>query len=137
MLVALKATPMVPWFDDHYLFSELGIFNLEEKGVFVIAEYSGKKEYTNEVDPQEILDKEKMKIFQIEVPEMVKVGTSFDISGNYYEDGDYIVMFGSMPVSVQVIDNKFVKTLTIDNAGIFTVKCFNTPSVEKQMLITV
>ena len=40
-LVALKADPMVPWFDSLSLFQEIGIFNTGEDGVFVIAEYNG------------------------------------------------------------------------------------------------
>lgn len=135
-LVSLKATPMVPWFDSIDLFREIGIFNLNEKGVFVIAEYFGEKEWENEVDPEQVLEAEELKVFRIDIPEKVKVGEIFKVKGGFHQDGEYILLIGKIPVTIQVIDRVFEKDIKIDQAGSYSVTVSNTPSVEKNIFIT-
>lgn len=126
-LVALKAEPMVPWFDSIEMFREIGIFNLGEQGVFVISEYNGDKEWTNLVDPQVVLDAESAKVMTLKVPEVAAVGAEFTLAGEYAVDGNYMVMIGSVPVSISVASGKFSRKVAMQQPGVFQVRCDAVP----------
>ena len=83
---------MVPWFDEPNTFNEVGIFNMLEEGVFVVAKYFGEKEWTNEIDPEYILETHAPKVLALNIPPVVDVGQTFEISGTYKDDGEYIIL---------------------------------------------
>ena len=134
-LVALKADPMVPWFDSLSLFREIGIFNTGDDGIFVIAEYNGEKPWTNIIDPQSVLDDHEAKTMKFDPVDIVTVGTEFTLSGTYSDDGDYIVMVGEFPVSVTVAGGKFSRNVTLSQAGVYDVTCKTVPCAESTITV--
>ena len=134
-LVALKADPMVPWFDSLSLFREIGIFNKGDDGVFVIAEYYGEKSWTNIIDPQSVLDDHEAKTMRFDPVAIVTVGTEFTLSGMYADDGDYIVMVGDFPVSVTVTGGKFSRNVTLSQAGVYVATCKTVPCVPSTITV--
>ena len=134
-LVALKADPMVPWFDSLSLFREIGIFNTGDDGVFVIAEYYGEKSWTNIIDPQSVLDAHEAKTMKFDPVAIVTVGTEFTLSGMYADDGDYIVMVGDFPVSVTVTGGKFSRNVTLSQAGVYVATCKTVPCVPSTITV--
>ena len=134
-LVALKADPMVPWFDSLSLFREIGVFNTEGNGVFVIAEYDGEKPWTNIIDPQSVLDTHKAKTMKFDPVDIVTMGTEFTLSGTYADDGDYIVMVGEFPVSVTVVGGKFSRNVTLSQAGVYVTTCKTIPCVQSTITV--
>ena len=134
-LVALKADPMVPWFDSLSLFREIGVFNTEDDGVFVIAEYDGEKPWTNIIDPQSVLDAHEAKTMKFDPVDIVTVGTEFTLSGTYSDDGDYIVMVGEFPVSVTVVGGKFSRNITLSQAGVYVTTCKTIPCAQSTITV--
>ena len=134
-LVALKADPMVPWFDSLSLFREIGIFNTGDDGVFVIAEYNGKKSWTNVIDPQSVLDAREAKTMKFDPVDIVTMGTEFTLSGTYNDDGDYIVMVGEFPVSVTVVGGKFSRNITLSQAGVYVTTCKTVPCAQSTITV--
>ena len=134
-LVALKADPMVPWFDSLSLFREIGIFNTGDDGVFVISEYYGEKSWTNIIDPQSVLDDHEAKTMKFDPVAIVTVGTEFTLSGMYADDGDYIVMVGDFPVSVTVTGGKFSRNVTLSQAGVYVATCKTVPCVPSTITV--
>ena len=134
-LVALKADPMVPWFDSLSLFREIGVFNLGDDGVFVIAEYNGEKPWTNIIDPQSVLDAHEAKTMKFDPVAVVAVGAEFTLSGMYADDGDYIVMVGEFPVSVTVVGGKFSRNITLSQAGVYVTTCKTVPCVQSTITV--
>ena len=134
-LVALKADPMVPWFDSLSLFREIGVFNAGDDGVFVIAEYDGEKPWTNIIDPQAVLDAHAAKTMKFDPVDVVAVGTEFTLSGTYFDDGDYIVMVGEFPVSVTVTGGKFSRNITLSQAGVYDTTCKTVPCVQSTITV--
>ena len=134
-LVALKADPMVPWFDSLSLFREIGVFNTGDDGVFVIAEYDGEKPWTNIIDPQSVLDDHEAKTMKFDPVAIVTVGTEFTLSGVYADDGDYIVMVGDFPVSVTVTGGKFSRNVTLSQAGVYVATCKTVPCVPSTITV--
>lgn len=134
-LVSLKATPMVPWFDDQLMFNEVGIFNMGEQGMFVVANYFGDKEWVNEIDPQAIIDAHAPKVMTLSVPDMAMAGEAFTVSGAYATDGKYILMVGQTPVSITVTGGKFSRQVTIGSPGVFDVYCRDVQSEHATLMV--
>ena len=134
-LIALKADPMVPWFDSLSLFREIGVFNTVDNGVFVIAEYDGEKPWTNIIDPQAVLDAHETKTMKFDPVDIVTTGTEFTLSGTYANDGDYIVMVGEFPVSVTVVGGKFSRNVTLSQAGVYVTTCKTIPCVQSTITV--
>ena len=134
-LVALKADPMVPWFDSLSLFREIGVFNTRDDGVFVIAEYDGEKPWTNIIDPQSVLDAHEAKTMKFDPVDIVTMGTEFTLSGTYADDGDYIGMVGEFPVSVTVTGGKFSRNVTLSQAGVYVTTCKTVPCAQSTITV--
>lgn len=111
---------VIPWFDTLELFSELGVFNLGEEGVWVVAEYMGTCEWVNDKDPDQILSVFHPEPLNAIHPAVVLAGQSFELSGSYHQDADIVLFFGDLPVTVTVSDGTFQRQLTIPSAGVYT-----------------
>ncbi|MGL4751462.1 MAG: hypothetical protein ACRCXB_03420 [Aeromonadaceae bacterium] len=134
-LVSLKSNPMVPWFDSLDKFREVGVYNMGDDGVFVVAEYYGTNEWMNEMDPQAILDAHKPKVMHLVVPEAVSVGEEFTVAGSYPVDGKYILMIGDIPAGITVSSGAFSKKLVMPTPGVFNVSCRDVSSDSCQITV--
>ena len=118
-LIAVKALPIVPWFDDFNKFKELGVFNYHGD-VFVVAEYYGDKHWENEVEPSEIINHNTPKKMKLTLPIIIQKGENFVVSGEYEKDGDYLIYIGDFPVLLSVVSGKINRDLSIPFAGEYT-----------------
>lgn len=111
---------LVLWFDSPEFFNELGVFNLGNDGVWVVAEYTGACEWVNDKDPDEILSVFHPAPLNAIHPAVVLAGQSFELSGSYHQDADIVLFFGDLPVTVTVSGGTFQRQLTIPSAGVYT-----------------
>lgn len=118
-LVSLKALPIIPWFDSLDNFKEVGVFKYYED-VFVVAEYYGDKVWKNEVEPSEIIDHNTPKKMKLNLPVIIQKGESFVVSGEYENDGEYLIYVGDFPVLLNVVSGKINRDLAIPFAGEYT-----------------
>lgn len=116
MLVSLKCLPdgTVPWFDQSVFFSEKGIVNLDAEGVWIVASYTGSKEWINERDPEQLLATLDPTSVVISLPSFVLVGEPFIVSGTSKHQATKLVLyFNKTPVMVPVVDGTFSRELSL------------------------
>ncbi|MGU5635149.1 hypothetical protein ACV1DV_06310 [Aeromonas veronii] len=118
--ILCPADGVIPWFDAPELFSELGVFNLGDDGVWVVAEYTGTCDWVNDKDPDQILSVFYPEPLRVIHPDVVMAGQEFELSGSYHQDAAIVLFFGSIPVTVSVTGGVFKRQLSIPAAGVYT-----------------
>ncbi|WP_144431305.1 hypothetical protein [Aeromonas schubertii] len=111
---------LVLWFDSPEFFNELGVFNLGDDGVWVVADYSGERKWDNIKDPESILSAFYPSPLTASHPDFVLAGQPFELTGSYHRDADIVLFFGDLPVTVNVTEGSFKRQLTIPTAGVYT-----------------
>ncbi|HDO1327650.1 TPA: hypothetical protein P2Q98_000266 [Aeromonas veronii] len=120
--ILCPADRVIPWFDSPKHFREIGIFNLHEDGVWLVAEYTGDVPWVNDKDPDQILSVFHPEPLSVIHPDVVIAGHEFELSGFYHQDASIVLFFGSIPVTISVTGGVFKRQLSIPEAGVYTLK---------------
>lgn len=139
MLISLQCEPsgIVPWFDDPQFFSERGVVNLGDDGMWVVAHYTGTKPWQNQQDPERLLATLDPNQVSITVPAFVTASELFTLSGTVNKPADKLVIFfDRLPVQVSVVDGHFSRQLSLTTPSEYSITKVVDPSTGEQLAFT-